>query len=73
MDVGKVLKYALLLKDIQQMDVAEKLGVSKQVLSRTLSRADMRVSEIQRIADAAGYDMRIQLMDRETGKVIDVD
>ena len=73
MDAGKAIKAALLRKDISQVKLAGKLGVSRSILSRALSRADMRLSELQRYADAAGYDMRVQLMDRDTGKVIDVE
>jgi len=72
-DFSIFVKKLLLDKRMTQYQLGEKLGMSKTMASHYLSRDDFRINaDIARIADALGYDIRLQLIDRQTDDIIDV-
>jgi hypothetical protein len=73
MDITKAIKHAMIDKDIKQIDLAAKFGKSKSAFNQVISKPDFRVRQLVEIVDAIGYDVRIQLVDRDTGKVIDIE
>lgn len=74
MDITRAVKRMIFEKEVKQQDVGEKLGMSKSAFNQVINKNDFRVnSDLIRIADAIGYDVVIQLKDRETGKIIEVD
>ena len=66
MSASKQIKQAMLEKNIKVSDLAEKIGMKPQPLSTKLYRDTMSYSDVEKIADALGCDVRI--VDRETGK-----
>lgn len=72
-DWAKTIRMILLDKGIKQYQFGELLGLAKQDTNKLLNRQDYRINaDIARIADALGYDVRLQLIDRQTGDIIDV-
>ena len=52
------IKEALKKRGLKQNDLADRLGINRVSLSRLLSdKNDMRISTIQKIADAIGCDV----------------
>ena len=74
-DFSYAIRKVLINKKMAHGDLANQLGISKQVFSDFINRRkDYRINaDIERIADALGHDVRLQLIDRETGKIIDCD
>ena len=66
MSASKQIKQAMLEKNIKVSDLAEKIGMKPQPLSTKLYRDTMSYSDVEKIADALGCDVRI--VDRATGK-----
>lgn len=70
MDFPKAIRKILIDKNLSHGELAQKLGLSKQVFSDFLNRReDYRLNaDIVRIADALGLDVALTLIDRETGQ-----
>lgn len=51
-------------------DLAQKTGQQQPNLSNKLRRGDLRESDMRAIAEALGYDLRIDFIDRETGQPV---
>ena len=66
---GKKIKTMLIYKDLTITDLASKLGKSPQNLSNLLKKDNFREQELEQIADALGCDLRIEFVDRQTGKI----
>ena len=74
MNVKKGIYRMLLEQNKKQSDLGALLNKSSQNVSAYLRRDDLRINnDICRIADALGYDVRLQFVDRKSGKVIDCD
>ena len=73
MDITKGLNVAMVLHGIKKKDVATALNVAQNQFQNTLKRNDYKVLQLVQIADIIGYDVKIQLVDRESGKVIDIE
>jgi transcriptional regulator with XRE-family HTH domain len=73
MDINKAFKIAMLNKGIKQIDLAAKFGKSKSAFNQVFSKPDFRISQLVEIAGAIGYDVKIQLVDKDTGKVINIE
>ena len=58
MDLEKEIKKILIDKDMSVTDLAEKLQTSRQNLNNKLKRKDMKVSDLNNILDALGYEMK---------------
>ena len=48
-------------------DLAEKLGVTQQNVSAKLKKNDMRISEIEKIADVLEYEIDIKFKQKNKG------
>ena len=71
-DFPKTIKKILIDKNLKQGELGDKLGMNKQIFSKYLHRDDYRINaDICRVADALGYNVQLQLIDRETGQVIE--
>lgn len=73
MNITIAIKKALLDKHMTQTQLAEILGTSKQILNRTIGREVWKTSDLEKIANAIGYNVKIQLIDAQTGKIIEVE
>lgn len=62
MDFSKVIKKILIDEDMTISDLAKKLDVTQQNVSAKLKKNDPRISEINKIADILGYDVKIELI-----------
>ena len=61
-------------RGINQKDIGEKLGLSDANISRLLSKKDFRIhKDIEKIADALGYDLELYFVDRKSKKRIACD
>lgn len=74
MDINKAIKKMILERNVTQQAIGEVLGMSKSNFNQLINRDDLRINtDLIRIASAIGFNVRIHLIDRETGKVIEVD
>lgn len=62
MDFSKEIKKILIDKDMTISDLATKLDVTQQNISAKLKKNDPRLSEINKIADALGYNVKIEFI-----------
>ena len=65
---GKKIKSILIYKDMTITDIYEKLGKSVQNLSNLLKKDNFRESELEEIADKLDCDLKIEFVDKTTGK-----
>lgn len=65
---GKKIKSILIYKDMTITDLSEKLGKSVQNLSNLLKKDNFRESELAEIADKLDCDLKIEFVDKTTGK-----
>jgi hypothetical protein len=78
MDITKALKMLMLDKNMKQIDVAshfyssETNNNSKNTFNNLLRRNDYKLNDIIKIAAIMDYDVKLQFVDRKTGKVMDV-
>ena len=64
MNIEKEIKKILIEKDMLLKDLAEKLGVSYQNLYNKMQRNNFRVSELEEILYALGYDLILKFIKR---------
>ena len=64
MDIAKIIKKLLIDKGMTQIELAEKLNTSSGNLTNKLRRNDFRVSELEDIASAMGYDFKIEFIEK---------
>lgn len=64
MDISKEIKKILIEKDMTLTDLANKLGTSQQNISAKLKKNNPRISELKEIADALGYEFRIEFTEK---------
>lgn len=64
MNIEKEIKKILIEKDMLLKDLAEKLGVSYQNLYNKMQRNNFRVSELEEILNALGYDLKLKFIKR---------
>ena len=62
MDFSKEIKKILIDKDMTISDLATKLDVTQQNISAKLKKNDPRLSEINKIAGALGYNVKIEFI-----------
>lgn len=73
MDISKTFKMLMLKKDVKQVDVAIQFGMSKNTFNNLLQRNSFKLNDVIKIASILGYDVKLQFVDRESGKIVDVD
>lgn len=64
----KTIKMICSFREIPVSDLAEKLGKSTSNFYQMLKRDNFRESELEQIADVLGCDIKINFVDRQTGK-----
>lgn len=70
MGASKKIRMALLDKDIQQKELAERLGYEgKNTIYNMMKRDNMTYAVVEKWADAIGCD--VVLRDRASGKIYD--
>lgn len=62
MNIEKEIKKILIEKDMLLKDLAEKLGVSYQNLYKKMQRNNFRISELEEILNALGYDLELKFI-----------
>ena len=67
------LKALAALKKTNITQVGLSLGKSKENIHQQFKRDNFKLMDILDIADTLGYDVKLSFVDRETGKVIEVD
>ena len=65
MNIDKSIRKILVDEDVNIGQLAEKIGTSYQNISAKLKRNNLRVSEMQEIADILGYELIIQFNKKE--------
>lgn len=66
MGASKQIKQVMIEKNIKVGELAEKIGMKPQPLSNKLFRDTMSYTDVEKIANALGCDVKI--VDRSTGK-----
>jgi len=69
-NVTKSLKMIMLDKDVKQYEVGQRIGLKeRQAFNRVLQKnTALRVDEVIKIANALNCDVKLSLLDRDTGK-----
>lgn len=62
MAISKQIKKILIDEDLTQGDLAEKIGTSQQNFNAKLKRDNFSNKEMQEIADALGYELKIEFI-----------
>ena len=62
MNIANDIKKILIDSGVTQTKLAEKLNTSSGNLTNKLRRNDFRVSEMLEIAEALGYDLKIEFI-----------
>ena len=71
MAISEYIKLCCVKKgDISIAELARRTGQASQNLSNKISRDNFKYSELQKIADALGADVKLQFIDRKTGEAI---
>lgn len=72
MDWKRMLKIAMVEKGTNALRVSFRLDKSANYITNILNKdSSPTLDTLTAIADALGYDLRLQLVDRETGRTID--
>ena len=67
MDFKAIYKILLIKRDLKQQSIADKLNQARGNLSNYIAKAD-RLTDIKRLADAAGYDVNVIFTNRDSGE-----
>ena len=68
MELDKYIKKVLIDKDVKQIELAEKMGISRASLGGLISRNKMGVDKLEELATALNCDVKITFVDKDTGK-----
>lgn len=60
MTIPDIVRTILREEHITQKQLADKLGVTKQMVSKILKQEDMRINTVVRILHAVGYEFIIE-------------
>ena len=66
MDVSKFIKVELAKNDMNQSNLAELLGITRQNVHIRMTRNAWKVSDLERIADALNCDLSVEFIKRES-------
>ena len=70
MSVSKAIKIAMIKKNIGLKELASQMGTTSQNLNNKFRRDNLNENDIFQMADTLGYDVKIILVDKETGEEI---
>lgn len=62
MDIAKEIRKIMIDEDITLTSLAEKLNVTQQNMSAKFKKNDFRISELNSIAEAIGYEVNISFI-----------
>lgn len=62
MDITKKIKKILIDESITQTELAKNLNTSSGNLTNKLRRNDFRISELEEISEALGYELKIEFI-----------
>lgn len=63
-DIVDMLNNIINLEDISKAELARRIGISPQGLNAIFTKKNINLDDIKRIADALGYDVEIELVNR---------
>ena len=66
MGISKEIKKILIDEDLTQAELAEKIGTSQQKMNAKLKRDNFSNKEMQEIAEALGYELKIEFIKKES-------
>lgn len=73
-DMTRALKRLIFERNISNGEVAGRLSMSNSNFCKRISKKDFTLhGDIEKIADAMGYDVKVVFVDRENGKTIEVE
>lgn len=74
-NIKKAYKRLLLERGMMQTELAARLGWTDSNCYNRINKVQgmNRMMDIERIADAMGYDVKVVFVDRENGKEIEVE
>lgn len=67
-EVTKYIKKCLKIRFISSVELARRLGITKQNLWNRYKRNDMRISDLERIANVLGCNLQIDFIDMYSGR-----
>lgn len=71
MDVREYIKLCCVKRgDISEAELARRTGQTPQNMNNKYRRNTFKISELEKVADALGADLKITFVDRDTGKPI---
>ena len=65
MDIKKFLKIEQIKHDMTGSDISDKCGWYEQAYSKRITRNDMMISDLEKIANAMNCDLKIEFVDRK--------
>ena len=71
--IAQSIKILCAYKNINITQLGKKLNKSKENFHAQIKRDKFQFKDIVKIADILGYDVKLQFVDRATGKIIDVE
>ena len=71
MDVREYIKLCCVKKgNISEAELARRTGQTPQNMNNKYKRNTFKVSELEKVAEALGADLKISFIDKETGEPI---
>lgn len=71
MDVREYIKLCCVKKgDISEAELARRTGQTPQNMNNKYKRNTFKISELEKVAEALGADLKISFIDKETGEPI---
>jgi len=70
MNIAEMIKILCVKRNLSVAELSVKLGNTKQNLFNKLYRNDMKLSDIEKIADALNCELSLQFIDKETKDVL---
>ena len=70
MDISKKIKRCLLYHDMKQADLCTKTKIASGNLCNMLKRNTFKTQELEKIADAMGYELEINFVDKHNNIVV---
>lgn len=66
MGISKDIKKILIDEELTQAELAERIGTSQQNMNAKLKRDNFSNKEMQDIAEALGYELKIEFIKKES-------
>lgn len=70
MNIAETIKILCVRRGISVAELSVRLGNSKQNLFNKLYRNDMKLSDVEKIAEALGADLSLKFIDKQTGEAL---